>query len=69
MDEKLANLIKEKTIKVNLMHNISFMQSHASHNIHTLHQIYVLLSETGMQDKKKRGLALDKSFRKTFEEK
>ena len=44
----------------------SFMHNHTLHGI--LHQVYVFLSETGMQSEKK-GLALDKSFRKTFEEK
>ena len=38
---------KEKTIKVNLMHR-HFIHSRTSHSIHTLHRIYVFLSETGM---------------------
>ena len=38
---------KEKIIKVNLMHR-HFIHSRTSHSIHTLHQIYVFLSETGM---------------------
>ena len=42
---------KEKTIKMNLMHE-HFMQSHTSHSIHTLHQIYVFLSETRIQSEK-----------------
>ena len=37
------------------------------HTLHkTLHQIYIVLSETGMQSEEAR--ALDKSFRKTFGE-
>ena len=39
------------------------MQNHALHNIRIVHQAYVFFSsETGTQS-----LALDKSFRKTFE--
>ena len=45
---------KEKTIKVNLMHR-HVIHAQSSHSIRTLHQIYVFLSETGMQSKK--GLA------------
>ena len=45
--------------------DISFMHNHTLHD--TLHQIYVFLSEIGMQSKK--GLAPDKSFRQTFERK
>ena len=45
--------------------NISFMHNHTLHD--TLHQIYVFLSKTGMQGEE--GLALDKSFKKTFERK
>ena len=46
-----GNLIKEKTIKVNLMHK-HFIHTKSSHGIHTLHQIYVFLSETRIQSKK-----------------
>ena len=41
------------------------IHDHTLHN--TLHQIYISLSETGMQSEKVR--PLDKSFRKTFGEK
>ena len=41
------------------------MLGHVIHD-HTLHQIYIFLSETGMQSEKVR--APDKSFKKTFEE-
>ena len=47
--------------------DISFMHNHTLHGI--LHQVYVFLSETGMHSERKRGLAPDKSFRKTFGEK
>ena len=47
--------------------NISFMHNHTLHD--RLHQIYVFLSKTGMQSKKKEGLAPDKSFRKIFRRK
>ena len=46
--------------------NISFMHNHTLHG--TLHQVYIFLSEIGMQSEKK-GFAPDKSFRKTFGEK
>ena len=36
------------------------MQSHTSHSIHTLHQIYVFLSETGVQSEK----ALERPLRR-----
>ena len=46
--------------------DISFMHDYTLHG--TLHRAYVFLSETGIQSEKK-GLGLDKSFRKTFEKK
>ena len=46
-----GNLIKEKTIKVNLMHK-HFIHTKSSHGIHTLHQIYVFLFERRMQREK-----------------
>ena len=44
-----------------------FIHSRTSHSIYTLHQIYV--SYLKQECRVKKGLALDKSFRKTFEEK
>ena len=45
--------------------NMSFMHNYTLHG--TLHQVYVFLSETGIQSEK--GFGPDKSFRKTFGEK
>ena len=45
--------------------DISFTHNHTLHG--TLHQVYIFLSEIEMQSEK--GLAPDKSFRKTFREK
>ena len=42
---------KKNTIKVNLMHK-HVIHAQSSHIIHTLHQIYVFLSETEMQSEK-----------------
>ena len=44
--------------------NVSFMHNHTLHD--TSHQMYVYLKQ---ERRVKKGLALDKSFRKTFEEK
>ena len=43
---------KKKIIKVNLTHR-HFIHSHTSHSIHTLRQIYVFLSKTGMKSEKR----------------
>ena len=67
MGEKVTNLIKEKTIKVNPMHRHF---THAkSYIIAFTHCIRYIFSYLKQECRVKKGLAPNKSFRKTFRKK
>ena len=66
--EKLANLIKEKTIRVNLM-NKHFIHAKVIHRIAFTHCTRYMFSYLKQECRVKKGLASDESFRKTFGEK
>ena len=67
MGEKLTNLIKEKTIKVNLIHkHFIHTKSYITWHSYIASYIYSYLKE---EYRVKKGFTPDKNFRKTFEEK